>query len=737
MAIISKIRDKSGLIVFIVGLGLLLFIIPFDQIGQKFSGTGEQPIAEMNGKSVYDTDWKFYENVQQETDYYRTNSPGYTFTEKDLLEIEANVWRRVMSDTLLKLEYANLGLRVGKKELNDVLIYGENPSPEIKNNDLFNIDLGNGQKMFIRDSVVAKFTRWQNEMATYKGNERAYVEAQMYYGWTLPITNTRLKEKYTAMMKYGVMGTTLEAQRKHKEENTTAEVSFLYLNYFSIDDSIVKVTDKDLKAYYDKHLYDARYKNEGDVRGFKYVIFDIAPSEKDVETLSSTMNNLKDAFKTAVNDTAFLIANAASAQTSSNPMDVLPADAFVAGSNLFSLDIENAILSAKKGDVIGPFSHSNNSKMLLVKVISSETKAETEIRQIFIPKQFLDDTQIAARKKTADSLVTVLNNDKSKFAELSLQFHKDYENPTGISRVNADEDVQWGTDFKNHALNGTVGSVKMIASETGFHVIEILERGDFTYNRIAIVDKDLTPSKMTRQSEIESKALPFITALQNGKSSFDKVAQEFGTMPNELSRIYLMNPTYSMTEIGFSMDILGWAFNRGVGSVSEPIILEGNKIFIGQVTYAAAEGTPDFESAKEDMREEVIKEKKAEYAINRIKNAKSIDDAVANLPGATIQTRTVRLSDNYLVAGQNDPKAVAYAFTTVEGATSKPIQGDRGVYMIAVKSKSGSAPAEDVTVQREQITQTHRTNVEQGYLMALYRAADVKDWRIKRKISNY
>ena len=44
MALVGKIREKSGLLVFIVGLGLLLFIIPFDTIFQGLQGSGEQTI---------------------------------------------------------------------------------------------------------------------------------------------------------------------------------------------------------------------------------------------------------------------------------------------------------------------------------------------------------------------------------------------------------------------------------------------------------------------------------------------------------------------------------------------------------------------------------------------------------------------------------------------------------------------------------------------------------------------
>lgn len=738
MAIISKIRDKSGLIVFIVGLGLILFIIPFDTIMQKFGGTGEQPMAEINGSSMYDSEWKFAENVQFESENIRRNNPNYVFTEKDNIDIENSVWGRIITDTLLKSEYAKILLRVGSKELNEVLIYGSNPSSVIQEIPEFNMDFGEGQKMFLRDSAISFFTNMSNQISALKGNERSNAEANMYFNWTLPITNARLKEKYATMAKYAVVGTKLEAQRLHKEQNTSAEISYIYLNYLSIADSLVTITDKDIKDYYDKHYSEVKYKNDGDVRGFKYVLFPIIPSEKDIAEITTNMNSLKESFKLAANDTSFLVANAASAKQSANPIDILPEKAYESSAFNFPIDIDSAIIKGSKGDVIGPFTHLNNSKMILVKIVSSETKNETEVRHIFLPKsKSIDGTDSDASViKTGDSLVKLINADKSKFSELSLQFNKDFSNQSGIVMVNAEEDVEWGIEFKNYALTGSVGSVKLVKSDAGYHVVDIISRGDNTYNRVAIVDKDIAPSKATRLSEVENNILPFITDLENKKTTIEDYVKGKSLVSSELSRLYLTNPTQSMNEIGFSMEILTWAFNRKVGAVSDAILVEGNKIFVGQVTYAASEGAPDFEAAKEDMKVEVLKEKKAEYAMNLINDAKTIEEAASKLSSAKVESRKIILTETSLVLGQQDPLAVAYAFTTKEGATSAPIKGDLGVYMIKVNSRATTSAAEDLSAQRNEINAKHRNNVEQGYLMALYRAADVKDWRMKRKISN-
>ena len=102
MAVIGKIREKSGLLVFIVGLGLLLFIIPFDRIIQSFQGTGEQPLGEINGTEIMDSKWKFNERAQNMFN-------GYSGVPEDYkIQQETQLWNQIMIDTLLKIEVTKL-----------------------------------------------------------------------------------------------------------------------------------------------------------------------------------------------------------------------------------------------------------------------------------------------------------------------------------------------------------------------------------------------------------------------------------------------------------------------------------------------------------------------------------------------------------------------------------------------------------------------------------------------------
>ena len=63
MAIIGKIREKSGLLVAMVGLGLLLFIIPVNDLLQQFNRYGNTTIGLFNNSEIDSKTWKYNELV--------------------------------------------------------------------------------------------------------------------------------------------------------------------------------------------------------------------------------------------------------------------------------------------------------------------------------------------------------------------------------------------------------------------------------------------------------------------------------------------------------------------------------------------------------------------------------------------------------------------------------------------------------------------------------------------------
>ena len=104
MAIIGKIREKSGLLVAIVGLGLFLFIIPVNDLLQQFNGTGNSSLGLFNDSEIDANDWKYYNRENKTRNNLRINNQNsggngsLTSDEED--QIKINTWNQMISDTI-------------------------------------------------------------------------------------------------------------------------------------------------------------------------------------------------------------------------------------------------------------------------------------------------------------------------------------------------------------------------------------------------------------------------------------------------------------------------------------------------------------------------------------------------------------------------------------------------------------------------------------------------------------
>src|SRR6185503_1062212 len=133
--------------------------------------------------------------------------------------------------------------------------------------------------------------KWKQVVSSVTGDQELAVK-QMEED----VANTRLAEKYSQLIKKAVYVTTAEAKHDYKMQGTKMSVSFVAKRYDSVGDSAVKVTDDDIKKYYEENKY--KYVNKKASRRIEYVSFPIAPSVEDVAAIEKNAMEVADAFKT-------------------------------------------------------------------------------------------------------------------------------------------------------------------------------------------------------------------------------------------------------------------------------------------------------------------------------------------------------------------------------------------------------------------------------------------------------
>src|SRR5690606_2666941 len=236
------------------------------------------------------------------------------------------VWNQFISQELLKQEIEKIGIEVGKAELNS-LIFGNNPSQQILQQ-FANPETGKVDVAYI-NSVI----------------EQAKTNPEVSQQWNAlleSIKNERLNEKYSNLVNNSIYTTSLEAEYDYNSRNKLANFKYVMLDYASVNDAEIKLTDADYKEYYDKNKNP--FKNAEETRSIEYVLFNASPNAADSATVLASVQKLKAELQASTSDSSFV---------SLNSDNKYPVKYYSKGQVSPALD--STVFNAAAGTTVGPF----------------------------------------------------------------------------------------------------------------------------------------------------------------------------------------------------------------------------------------------------------------------------------------------------------------------------------------------------------------------------------------------
>lgn len=434
MALIGKIRNRSGLIVTFVGLGLLLFIIPVDKIWQQFMGFEQVGIGKFNGEDMFSYEPRNNPEGWRYNDYFdfqmmnRSNigtpenpetAPLHFSTED---QIAQEVWSNIIMDSIYTLEFDILGIDVSKEELNNGIL---NPNKPVHSQIYYQSLDENG------NFDLEKYTQILNNIKSSLNNPNAKNQLVSY---EKGLKDSRKGFKYLQMMKLGAISTYQDAKRSYIEENTKASIKYVYKSYDDIEDSLGNHSSTDLKNYFNsKGKKEKIWNQDQEMRSYDYVLLKVPASKDDIDNVLNSLNSIKTAFAEETDDSIFVSKysydyeaifrhpfNNQSIITDRARGGEYSKDAYKSGR--FSREIDQQIENAEEGTVIGPFiSPENQNFASLVKVYEAGKQDESKMRQILIPSP-IENTE---KKNLADSIYNAIRRDTSKFSTLAIKYSAD------------------------------------------------------------------------------------------------------------------------------------------------------------------------------------------------------------------------------------------------------------------------------------------------------------------------
>ncbi len=649
MGVIMKLR-RAGVAI-IIGIALLAFIVGgVIQSGSIFN-RNRDVIAEINGTKIHYLD--FERKVEEARKYYEILYNQTSLDANTMQQIRDQIWAITELEAMLGPTLDELGITVSKEELWD-MVQGQNIHPEIRK-------IFVNQNGFFDKNLLISFLQSLNDP-----NNPQAEDAKYFWDYLVKdIKRQRRFDKYLNLVNKSLFANKLEAEDNYIGRRKMANLDIVGKTYIDIPDSLIKVTQADLKDYYEKHkeLY---YQNQ-ETRSLAYVVFKVVASSEDSLKAYEIVKNLKKAFAQAEDVIEFIRTNAENGQY---PRFYSRNDLKLEGlpDTLFNLPIDS---------VYGPFLN-GNAYMIARALDRAERPDTVSAEHILISPQNPKVKTWERAKEIADSLKQVIENG-GDFKSLALQYSDDpsvrqnfglYENFTEGKMVK---------EFNDFCFENKTGDIGVVKTMYGYHVVRITKQSKPVEKvELGFVDSEIEISQKTF-NDYYSQAAMFRTSCKD-TSDFFKVAGK-----NHL-RIYnapdLTQGTNQISGLGEdSRKIIRWAFKSEEGALSEVEDLN-DKYVVAALIEVNPQGYRPFEKVKNRIEKTVLIEKKVDYLYDQYKNTKgnNLDEIAKAWNVNQVSVPTVTFSAYQIKDFGNEPAILAYIPTIEEGKLYGLIKGKNGIY---------------------------------------------------------
>ena len=699
MSLIGKIREKTGLIVGAVAIGLILFLVGGDLLGpsSQLLGGPDKEVGEIAGEEITIDEYQQAVNEMEANFYLQT---GRNPSDREQNTIRQQAWNKMIADVAFTKQFDELGIEVTEQELID-MVQGNNVDPGIKQS--------------FTNPETGEFDR--NRLISYLQNMSQLPQEQQV-SWQLyekNLAESRGRLKYEGLLTAADYVTTREAKQLYEAENTTASVKYLYVPFYGTGDSAVQVSDQELTEYIKAHPKEFEVEAG---RSFQYVSFPILPSDQDVVAFEEELASLQEELANAANDSTFAVINT----------DGEAAEAF----RTYQLGelppylVENQD-SLRAGAVFGPSTEGDTYRLYKVAEVVEDTVSYAKARHILFQTEGKDQEKIRQR---ADSVLKELRGG-GDFAALARQYSDDGSASQG-GELGWFPEGRMVAPFEEAVFSANeTGLVnKLIETEYGYHLIDITELPTNEVYKIATIERELYPSDATRDQAYR-KADLFSSQVDN-LNSFTQQAQQ-DSMSVETAE-NLPPSTENVPGLGEARRVVRWAYNdASVGDVSEVFELDDAYV-VAALTGEREKGTAQLEDVRDQVQTKVQGQKSGEQIAQKLKGLSGNLDEIADAYGENASVYTsedLKLSSSTLPNVGFAPKAVGKAFAMKEGQVSEPIITDNGVVMIETQSISPATEIADYATYKDQVQQQQSQRVSFNITEAVEENAEIEDKRYR------
>ncbi|PKA98894.1 peptidyl-prolyl cis-trans isomerase D [Flavobacteriaceae bacterium MAR_2009_75] len=702
MAILENIRKRTTVLILIIGLALFAFVISGVFTNSDFSGgkVGSS-IAEINDEDIS------IDEFRQKVDLASRRSGPNAST----MQTVNQVYEQEVRNAILGQQLEGLGIDIEQDQILNYIgtIPGYSQSPQFQNeNGVFD---QNKFREFIADLKVnnpAQYNLWLQD-------EKAIIE------------NAK-QQVYFNLIKAGVGATLKEGEFDYKLGNDKIDVKYVRVPYSSIPDSTISVSKSEIQSYINEHKDD--YKQEP-ARDIQFVYFEEKASAADEKEIEDALNKLLDDTveynaQTDKNDTikGFKTTNEMAAFLDRH--SDIKFDTIYKAKNSLSARVADTLMTLQTGEIYGPYRDGDYFKVS--RMMGRKANGSVKASHILLAYEGAQraNPEVTRTKEEAEAeakrLLREARKKDAKFVELAR------DNSDGPSAPNGGDlgYFQEGTmvpAFNDFAFDNNVGTIGMVETDFGFHVIKIDDKQDIV--QVATLAREIEPSEETVNT-LFTDATKFEMESISSDSAFPDLAKESGYSVRPVNQI--KSTDENLPGLSSQRSIVQWAFNgeTSVGDIKRFDLPSGYAVV--QLTKKYEEGLMAVEDASPTVLPIIRKERKAAQIIANNKG-KSLDDLAKDNNTNVSTASALNVKSPTIPGAGSEPAVVGTAYALAEGATSELIEGNTGVFKLSVTKKTEGPKLDNYSTYSNSVRSSREARVSTSVYQALKDASEIEDNR--------
>lgn len=709
MAALGKIRSKGVILISILGFALFAFIAEeLFRSCESSRNESRQQVGEVLGDKVNVQD--FQKLVDEYTNVIKMTQGRDNLTDDDLNQVKDVVWNTFVQTEIISKEASKLGLQVTDQELQNILNAGTNPM-------LLQTPFVNQQTGRFDANLLKKF------LAEYKQAQTTNPQmAEQYQGiynfWTFIEKSLRqqvLAQKYQSLLAGCLISNPVSAKMAYTDENQESNIQLASFAYSSINDNKVKISDADLKAKYEE--LKPRFKQYEETRSIKYVDYQVLPSASDRAALNKTVAGYVQSLKETA-DPVEIVRNSGSLVTYLGIPQTKAA---------FPTDIAARLDSMAVGSTSAPVENKLDNTINVVKLISKvQLPDSVQFRAIQV-----GGATPADAAKTADSIFTALKSG-AEFEAIAKKFGQTGEK-NWITSNQYQNATSMDADTKSYieSLNTLpVNEIKNLKLTQGNLILQITDRKAMTDKYVAAVIKKPIEFSKNTYSAAFNKFSQFVSESQT-LEAMQKNASKYGYKVQE--RMDIRNSEHYVAGIHGTREALKWIFETDENKVSQLYECGDNDhLLVLVMTKINKKGyrSLDDENVKNYVKQEVLRDKKAEMLMAKVKGVNSISAAKAKGAQVSAVNQVTFAAPVFVQStGMSEPALSGAVAATAKGKfSSAAVKGNGGVYLFQVLEKK-MRPVKFNAKEYEQRQRQKMMQYAGNFMQELYINANVKDNR--------